>query len=247
MRSESLNLKFVRFDKLYDIGLLLLTSETHIKMGTGVRKKSNTHINKDENTCFTEGQCRQFRLPSALVPLMSRYPQCHSVSRTSLLPTIMGTMENEDERIHIAITCNTVQFGLLWSSLTCYAADIKCLHLPEILKPGFRATPRRLYAVVSIEDCPSIYEVSSLDPEAYMTPPMVLWAVLPANQIHLTPLSLSKPSANLNIKLFAKRNHHDDTLLAEARMQVNGFANDTDSEGLSCHVNSYSCSLWQRF
>ena len=67
-----------------------------------------------------------------------------------------------------------VQFSLLGCPLTCYVADIKSLHLPVILKPGFRATPRRLYAVVSIEDCPSIYEVSLLDPEAYMTRPMVL-------------------------------------------------------------------------
>ena len=128
-----------------------------------------------------------------------------------------------------------VQFSLLWwMLLTCYVADVKILHLPEILKPGFRGTPRRLYAVLSIEDSPDIsYEMSSLDPDAYKTRPMTLWAVSPADRTHLTPSSLSKPSAKLNIKLFAKRNHHDDILLAQAQVQVDTLNGDTDSEGLS--------------
>jgi hypothetical protein len=64
---------------------------------------------------------------------------------------------------------------LVMTTLTSYVADVKSLHLPEILKPGFRRTPRRLYAVVSIEDSPNIpYVMSSLDPEAYATRPMTL-------------------------------------------------------------------------
>jgi hypothetical protein len=56
-----------------------------------------------------------------------------------------------------------------------YIADVKSLHLPEILKPGlgFRGTPRRLYAVLSIEDSPN-YVMSLLDSKAYMNRPMTL-------------------------------------------------------------------------
>ena len=130
-----------------------------------------------------------------------------------------------------------VQFSLLWCTLTYSAADVKSLHLPEITKSGFlgfRRTPRRLYAVLSIEDCPNIpYVMSSLDPEVYMTRPMTLWAVSSTNRIRLTPSSLSKPSADLNIKLFAKRNHHDDILLAQTQVQVDAFDGDPDYEGLS--------------
>ena len=128
-----------------------------------------------------------------------------------------------------------VQLGLLWSTLTCFVTDVRSLHLPEILKPGFRATPRRLYAVLSIEDSPdNRYEMSSLDPEAYVSRPMTLWVVLlPAYRIHLTLSSLSKPSAKLNIELFAKRSHHDDILLAQTQLQVDTFDNDEDFEGLS--------------
>ena len=89
----------------------------------------------------------------------------------------MATTENEgDERIHIAITCMCSSASCdVHSTMTCYLADVKSLHLPEVLKPGFRGTPRRLYAVVSIEDCPDIpYVMSSLDPEAYVTRPMTL-------------------------------------------------------------------------
>ena len=55
---------------------------------------------------------------------------------------------------------------------TSSVADLKGLHLPEIPKPGFRRTTRRLYAILSIEDVS--YEMSSLDPEAYVTRPMTL-------------------------------------------------------------------------
>ena len=111
-------------------------------------------------------------------------------------------------------------------------ADVKSLHLPDILKPGFRGTLRRLYAVVSIGD--SRYEMSSLDSEAYATRPMTLWAVSPSNRsnrIHLILSSLSKPSAKLSIELFAKRSRHDDILLAQAQVQVNRFGDDEYSEG----------------
>jgi hypothetical protein len=49
---------------------------------------------------------------------------------------------------------------------------------------------------------------------------------------HLTASSLSKPSATLSIKLFAKRNRHDDILLAEVQVQVDGLVADVDSEGV---------------
>ena len=108
------------------------------------------------------------------------YSHCtyHHHPCTPLLPTIMTTTENEDEWIHIAITCmcsSASSSCAVQCTLTCYVADIKSLHLPEILKPGFRRTPRRLYAVVSIEDRLNIpYVMSSLDPEAYATRPMTL-------------------------------------------------------------------------
>jgi hypothetical protein len=59
-------------------------------------------------------------------------------------------------------------------TLTSTVADLKSLHLPKIPipKPGIRRTLRRLYAVCSIEDVS--YEMSSLDPEAYMTRPLSL-------------------------------------------------------------------------
>ena len=57
-------------------------------------------------------------------------------------------------------------------TLTSSVADIKSLQLPEIPKPGIRRRPRRLYATLSIEDVS--YEMSSLDPEAYVTRPMTL-------------------------------------------------------------------------
>jgi hypothetical protein len=53
-----------------------------------------------------------------------------------------------------------------------------------------------------------------------------------ACRIHLTPSSLSKPPATLGVKLFAKRNRHDDILLAEVQVQVGGFVTDVDSEGV---------------
>jgi hypothetical protein len=51
--------------------------------------------------------------------------------------------------------------------------------------------------------------------------------------MRLTPSSFSKPTATLNIKLYAKRNHHDDILLAQTQVQVDALDSDTDSEGLS--------------
>lgn len=149
-----------------------------------------------------------------------------------LLPT--NYHGNNGKRSRKNSHCNYlyVQFSLLWCTLTCNVADVKSLHLPDILKPGFRGTLRRLYAVVSIGD--SRYEMSSLDSEAYATRPMTLWAVSPSNRsnrIHLILSSLSKPSAKLSIELFAKRSRHDDILLAQAQVQVNRFGDDEYSEG----------------
>ena len=93
-------------------------------------------------------------------------------------------------------------------------------------------TQRRLYRD-AIVDSPNIpYVMFSLDQEANMKRPMIFVSCF--TRLTAAVSSLSKPSANLNIKLFTKRNRHEDMLLSQTQVQVNTFVNGTDSEGLSC-------------
>lgn len=60
---------------------------------------------------------------------------------------------------------------MIYTDLLRHVADVKSEHLPE-LKHGIFKARYRLYADLSIEDCPN-YEISFLGSE-YVTRPMTL-------------------------------------------------------------------------
>ena len=67
--------------------------------------------------------------------------------------------------------CVVVQPLVIYTDLLRYVADVKSKHLPE-LKHGIFKARYRLYADLSVEDCPN-YEISFLNSE-YVTLPMIL-------------------------------------------------------------------------
>ncbi|KAJ7789990.1 hypothetical protein B0H13DRAFT_2521561 [Mycena leptocephala] len=101
----------------------------------------------------------------------------------------MATRGNEGEKLH---------FALLY---------VKNQDLPSMKKTGMLGTiPRRLYAVLSVEDCPGVlYEMPSLDPEAFC-----------------------KPSSVLEVKILATRSKHEDLLVAYAQVQLDSRGGDTE-------------------
>ncbi|KAJ7862119.1 WD40-repeat-containing domain protein [Mycena olivaceomarginata] len=109
----------------------------------------------------------------------------------------MLTTEDEGKKLHFAITY------------------VKSQHLPSMTKKTMlRTISRRLYAILSVEDCSGVlYEISSLDPEAYMARSMTF---------------LAKPSSTLEVKLFAKRTSHNDLLVAHAEAQLDSHSGDTE-------------------
>ncbi|KAJ7900677.1 hypothetical protein B0H14DRAFT_3752979 [Mycena olivaceomarginata] len=72
-------------------------------------------------------------------------------------------------------------------------------------------SPRRLYAVLTVEG--ALYEMPSLDPEAYVDCPMTFFC---------------KPSSVLEVKLLTRRSKQDDTLVAHAQVQLNSASCDME-------------------
>ena len=152
-------------------------------------------------------------------------------------PTIMASMENEDKRIHIAITC-------MCSSASC---DVHWLTLLQTSKVYIFPKSWNLEYLdsVGLHVVCTLFCLLRTVPISHMWCPhwtrkhiwLAQWFCELFHLLigfNLTPSSLSKSSADLNIKLYAKRNHHDDILLAQKQVQVDAFDDDPDSEGLSC-------------
>ncbi|KAJ7211860.1 hypothetical protein C8J57DRAFT_1256646 [Mycena rebaudengoi] len=74
-----------------------------------------------------------------------------------------------------------------------------------------RTIPRRLYATLSVEDGPGVlYELASLDSQVFC-----------------------QPSSTLKVKLFAKRNSHEDLLIAQAPVQLGSHSDGTEFDAPS--------------
>ncbi|KAJ7744551.1 WD40-repeat-containing domain protein [Mycena olivaceomarginata] len=107
----------------------------------------------------------------------------------------MATTQNDGKKLHFGITY------------------VNSDHLPSIMKEKMlKKNPRRLYAVLSVDDCPDIrYEIPSLDLKVGVSRQMTF---------------LAKPSATLNVQLFAKRSSHDDLFVAHAHAHLDSTGAD---------------------
>lgn len=84
----------------------------------------------------------------------------------SLLPTLMAAMENDSQKLHFSITCMYYAwFSIEMTPQADFVADVNSENLPTISKKTpLKTIARRLYALLSIDDCPGVdYEIPSLD------------------------------------------------------------------------------------
>ncbi|KAJ7460497.1 hypothetical protein B0H11DRAFT_2198967 [Mycena galericulata] len=111
-------------------------------------------------------------------------------------------MTHEGEKLHLALMC--MHSSAQERMLTEFIADVKNQDLPSMRKKTMLGTiPRRLYAVLSVEDV--LYEMPSLDPKAFC-----------------------KPSSALEVKLLATRSRHEDLLVAHAQVQLDPHSGATE-------------------
>ncbi|KAJ6456305.1 hypothetical protein DFH09DRAFT_1505558 [Mycena vulgaris] len=107
----------------------------------------------------------------------------------------MATTGNEGEKLHFVIMY------------------LRSQDLPSIEKTTkLRTIPRRLYAILSVDDCPS-YEMPSLAPEAYVGRPMTFFC---------------KPGSALEVELWAKGSKHEDLPLAHGRVQIDSHSSGSE-------------------
>ncbi|KAJ6542377.1 WD40 repeat-like protein [Mycena vulgaris] len=107
----------------------------------------------------------------------------------------MATAGNEAEKLH---------FEMMY---------VKNQDLPSIEKTTkFRTIPRRLYAILSIDGCPS-YEMPSLAPEAYVGRPMTFFC---------------KTGSALEVELWAKGSKHEDLPVAHGRVQIDSHSSGSE-------------------